>query len=264
MPKPTLNSKMYIEELKENEIPFTITQTAGGTIVETAHDKARFYSNGSLNGYDLQLIMKVQKHAETLNLNDFKYFNSKDIEFIDNGGNLKKNELLTEGLYEIDLSAAYWVCAKYLNIINEDIYNYANNGKCSKAARLIALGNLAKQPVIMHFNGKEFEKPQQAQELPTARLFYNCAYYASIKMHELRQLVQIVNPKNYLLTWVDAIFFKGDDTKKFLLQNLEYKQTGYKIYKLDKIKRLDNKILIKSSEHKKELRVFNFQKKVKI
>lgn len=264
MPKPTINPQLYIEELKENETPFTITQTAGGTIIETEHDRARFYQNGNLNGYDLQLIMKVKKYAQSLKISNFKYYSSKDIEFINNGGNLKRNELLTNDLYEIDLNAAYWVAAKYLGIISEDIYNYANNGKCSKSARLIALGNLAKRPVISVYNGKEFEKPIQPPELETSRLFYACAYYASIKMHEMRQLIQIINPKNYLCTWVDAIFFKGEDTRKFLTAHLDYSQTGYKIYKIDKIKRLDNKILIKSKAHKKELRIFNFHKIKKI
>lgn len=259
------NLEPYLKSLQRSGYPFKIIETGNTTKIEVSKDRVYYYvPKGYLNGYELNLIKQVKQHSTTLNLDDFPNYTSDLIPFVTKKMSLKTGSTFKKDLFELDLTSAYWNYAYRIGIISEKTYHYAYNPKVSKACRLMALGNLAKKPTVIEFNGKSFNKAYQMPEPDTAKLFYLCAWFTSVTMLDLKRAIEDNKNSKYLFYWVDAIFFQGKEALTEITAILEDRDIKYKVYKLDKVVKTKEGIEVFSKEHKKNKRVFTFTKKQKI
>lgn len=247
----------YVKNLKVNEVPFKIVQTGSSKKVVTEEITYSQKLNSKLNGYELNLIKQVKLRAMKLNLSSFPKITSKDIPFVTKKIEFRGRTYKSE-IYELDLSSAYWNYALQSGVIDKNIFQYANKPKVSKFARLVALGNLAKRPLITEFDGKKYAKMYQEQESEFAKLFYLCAQYTSIQIIDLKRIAE--KEGKFLFYWVDAIFFQGEKALVEIKAELKKKNIKYKIYKLDKITRKKDLIEVYCEEHKRKIRPFKFHK----
>jgi len=158
---------------------------------------------------------------------------------------------ITENCYEFDISGAYWRCAK--DFLPSEIFEKGLT--VSKITRLAALGLLARSVIKMDYTGKEFiYMDKQVNE--TANLFFYC----SLMVSEIMQnCVQVCD--GYLFFWVDAIFTSNKNDLKYIEAVLNnFDMTG-KSYFCEKVESNDKAVIVYSSEHKAQKRVF--LKKVK-
>jgi hypothetical protein len=259
------NLEPYLKSLQTSGYPFKIIETGATTKIEVNKDRIYYYvPKGYLNGYELNLIRQVKKHAESLDLDNFPNIESKDIAYVTKTCDLKTGVKFTSDLYELDLSSAYWNYAYRVGILSEPIYNYAFKKEVGKASRLMALGNLAKKPTVIEFNGKKFDKAYQMPEPDTAKLFYLCALFTSHTMLDLKRIIEEDKKSKYLFFWVDAIFFKGESSLLKITACLKERDIKYKVYKLDKVLRTKEGIEVFSDEHKKKVRKFTLEKNKKL
>jgi hypothetical protein len=252
--------KTFIDNAKKNNIPFRMEQT--GSMKRLILSDGRKFSTKpkmKLNGYELNLIQKVKLNAQKLDLKQFPNVTNTDVPYIKNAVRIKTNVRYTSELYELDLSSAYWNFAFQNKIIDSVTYHYASNPKVSKGARLIALGNLAKKPLVTEFDGNRF-KMYQSPDLETAKLFYLCALFTGEQMIDLERIIDSTPKGKFMFFWVDAIFFQGYNAMLSICADLNSKNIGYKLYRLDKITLKKDKIIVHSSEHKKAEREFLLEK----
>lgn len=257
-----------IDELKLNNVPFTFESTSLTTTITTQEQKYyELQSATILNKFELQLIKKTQADAAALDMDIFPTYTSKDIAYI-NKANIKRGETLKGEFIEIDLTAAYWNVAFLNNIISENTYLYANNPKISKKARLIALGTLAKVTNTIQYDGHKYVGRPVEMEAPTAKLFYLCCKDVADFMQHLGREAG----SDFIFYWVDAIFLKKGEASRYaehylkllhadlIKENPIFNKKFYSIYNCQKIRRNKNKYVVYSTDHKTNVREFNFQK----
>lgn len=251
------NLEIYMKNLKVNEEPFKIVTTGSSKKLVTEELTYSTKPSNRLNGYELNLIKQVKQYAMKLDLKKFPSVTSKDIPFVTRKLDFRGTKFTSE-LYELDLSSAYWNFALQSGVINKTIFEYANKPKVSKFARLVALGNLAKRPLVTEFDGKKYAKMYQEPESDLAKLFYLCAQYTSIQILDLKRIAE--KEGKFLFYWVDAIFFQGEGALLEIKAELKRKGIKYRIYSLDKITRKKDLIEVYCEEHKRKIRPFKFEK----
>lgn len=252
--------KSFLDNAKKNKIPFRMEQT--GTMKRLMISDGRKFSTKpkmKLNGYELNLIQRVKNGCQKLDLKQFPDVTNKDVPYIKNSIRVKKNIKYRSELYELDLSSAYWNYAYQNKIIDSVTYHYATNPKISKGARLVALGALAKKPLVTEFDGEKFNM-FVSPELETSKLFYLCALFTGQQMIELERIIENTKKGKFLFFWVDAIFFQGKNAMIEICANLQSKNVGFKLYELDSVTLKKDKIIVTSEMHKKKEREFILEK----
>lgn len=252
--------KTILQNAKEHGIPFKLEQT--GTMKRLIISDGRKFSTrpkSKLNSYELNLIKRVKDGANKLDLKSFPNVTNRDVPYIKNSLRIRLGSTYRSQLYELDLSSAYWNFAVQNGVIDETTYNFAKSPKISKGARLVSLGALAKKPLITEFDGQKF-KMYQAEELETAKLFYLCALFTGQQMIDLERIINQTAKSKFLFFWVDAIFFQGDNAMKNIVDELNNKNIGFKLYKLNRVTMKKEKIIVCSNDHKKKERIFNVEK----
>ena len=245
------NIDFYIERCKARKIPFKIEQTLSTTKLYFDDKVYHYVENTSkLNNYELNLINRVKKDIQNCTLKS-EVLPTKYIDLDE-----KKNFESKEQIYELDLNASYWNIAHKNNFISNDTYKYAlENKKISKKARLISLGALAKKTHTTYFDGRQFTRYEERDNINKDYFFY-----ITRKNYEIMSVLKLIANKDYLFYWVDAIFFKGNEALKNITNYLIKENIGYKIYKIDSIIKDEDKINVNSVEHKNNIRQFNFKK----
>lgn len=245
------NIDFYIERCKSRKIPFKIEQTLSTTKLYFDDKVYHYVENTSkLNNYELNLINRVKKDIQNYTLKT-EVLPTKYIDLDE-----KKNFDSIDQIYELDLNASYWNIAHKNNFISNETYKYAlENKKISKKARLISLGALAKKTHTTYFDGKQFTKYEERENINKDYFFY-----ITRKNYEIMSVLKLIANKDYLFYWVDAIFFKGNEALKNISNYLNSQNIGYKVYKIDSIIKDEDKISVNSAEHKNNIRHFNFKK----
>lgn len=260
-----LNPNSIIQGLVNQKNPFVLISTmATRTIIinEGTPDEKKYYwvEKGNLKQAELGFIRSVKNHCEQLD--NIKNVNRSSIQYIDNH-NLK-NATLTKDLYEIDLNGAYWNFAYKDGYLNQEVY--LKGLKVSKMARLISLGALAKKPHFKVFDGEEYTVCYHGADLKTAPVFFN----SSLRTCNVMNALKFISGNDYLFYWVDAIFFRGEETKLKIEKYLKSHSNEYKIIPIDKIIKNQYEIkvehtkVLKNGDEEKKIRVFTFDCKTKI
>lgn len=190
------NIKQLIRYHVDNCIPHSIIQT-GNTNKLTSEIGNYIGYETYLKKRDLILISKVKNHIEK---NQIKA--PKKVKNIDYVTKLMPEIDLNKELYAVDISAAYWCCAKNLNFIDEELFKEGFKKKYSKKGRLISIGALASQPTLCKFDGKKYVY-SKFEELPTANIFYKCAEV----VNDLINNIAFILGKDFVFFWVDCVFF---------------------------------------------------------
>lgn len=240
--------KEAIETLKEANETFELRKTNSTTTLIYGNVHYKENSGTAIKQNELFFIQKVLKYVSentsgvVVDRNKIKYTKH---------GILKNGYKYKKDIYEIDLNAAYWEFAYKKRYISKEIY--LQGKKVSKVCRLVSLGNLAKCTTCFTYNGREYEYEGQIKSESTEGVFFD----VSKETDEIMQMLRIIADNEFYFYWVDAIFFKGAETKERIENYLNSINVPYKIKLIDSIFKTGSNIVVKD---KKGVRNFNFKR----
>ena len=249
-------TEKFISILKSFKEQFTIYITTFTCKIECVYGTFRFSANGVIKKSELYFITKVKRHV--IKLPTYPHIDQSKIEH--QRSFMRNNRRYTKDLYELDLSAAYWSITYKDGYIDKELYEKGLT--LSKKVRLVALGALAKKLIIEDFDGEKYVNRRQEPLHESAHVFFNAQYKTSLLMKEARAIAG----KDTMFIWSDAIFFRGLDNLKKLVDFFEKKEIKFKYFKIDSINYRDYVATVTSTEYgeankgKKEVRPFNFSK----
>ena len=223
----------FIDSLVKKGIQFRIEKTSSKfRIITDTHDYTYQANYSELKPREMYFFRYLESNLIPVKLEDANTIKSR-INYIYYNRSIMhevrhENKILTfDDCYEIDLNSAYWESAKRLGILSEDVYQ--RGLKLSKKVRLMALGNLAKRPIIMYFDGQRYYSERSPMP-PMAKYFFACADYTD-------NIISSIFEKNAdfcLFYWVDALFVKKE-IKDVICATLDDIKFPYKIKSIDKI-----------------------------
>jgi len=205
--------RVYLDFLKSNNIPHTITYTSRTHSVDSALSKMVF-SGGTIKLKGMNLIRKVNKHVteklESLKHLDIDYvalgltrfdYNKKEVDVT--------RDIRFNRVVEIDLKKAYWVSAYKLGIIDEEIFEFGMEGlkskSISKIELLAALGSLAKRKSKMTYNvERKVYAREVVEDSAETRFLWDAI---SWEVDKLMKLLANHLGNEFLFYWTDAVFF---------------------------------------------------------
>lgn len=223
----------FIDNLVKKGIRFKIEKTSSKfRIITDTHDYTYQANYSDIKKAEMYFFRYLESNIIPVKLEDadtikarinYIYYNRSIMHEVRH----ENKVLVFENCYEIDLNSAYWESAKRLGIINEDVYKRGLS--ISKKVRLMALGNLAKRPINMFFDGKKYTSSRTPQP-PTAKYFFACADYTD-------NVISSVFDRNIdfcLFYWIDALFVRSE-IKDEICAQLDKISFPYKVKFIDKI-----------------------------
>lgn len=179
-----------IESLIKSGTPHRVTYTNRSTKIEVG-ESVMLFSPSDFSNKELSFISKTKKHILSLGIANkktaFKFF---DIVW--------QKKAVPERLTEIDISGAYWECAKKLGYISHEIY--AQGLEVDKQVRLAAFGSAATIRSVAIFDGKKYSEFDTFFDENGRAAFFNVALEVS---NLLRSCGKV--PGSMVLYWVDAV-----------------------------------------------------------
>jgi len=240
-----------LNNLKHNECDFDIIYSSSKIQIVESGYKYIYYPNKLKNIKGLNFIKTVKDHIEK---NNISYPFDKTIRYNKLNLSFKKSVYYKKDVYEIDLKSAYWRFAWQNDFISYEIYKQGLN--IDKKIRLMSLGALAKQQTMFTYeNGILKGKPLTIKSENTEGIFFKVAYDTDQIM---KQLINVIDPKNFFFYWVDAVFFSGKDNLVKVEQKLNELDLNYKIVPIKKLIRKANLIQVEDFDFK--VRDFNFSR----
>jgi len=223
----------FIDNLVRKGVKFNIVKTSSKFRIITDKQDYTYQANYSdLKTSEMYFFKYLEKNIIPVKLEDaetikarinYIYYNRSIMHEVRH----ENKVLVFNNCYEIDLNSAYWESAKRLGIINEEVYQRGLS--ISKKVRLMALGNLAKRPINMFFDGKKYHS-ERAPIPPMAKYFFACADYTD-------NVISSIFDKNIdfcLFYWVDALFVRSE-IKEAICATLDEIEFPYKVKRIDKI-----------------------------
>jgi len=242
----TLNPELIertIKLLKKKNVPYVLELGRSTEKLKYNGDIMNFCSK-KLELSDLGFINKVKKCAQDSNKPRVNVSN-KDISYY------RVNDIRDGEIYyncrEIDVNSAYWNLARKFGYISEPIYKEGiEMGRDKKYLRLISLGSLATQKLIMMYDGEnEFVAPPKCNEITRSYFFHVSKVLDDI----MNDIFQAFN-SHMLFFWVDAFFIKHQSMDdRFISSEIELKLKklglGIKFKSIEYITRVGDKIVFK-------------------
>ena len=234
------NPKEFISDLKANKEAFQLICTSQTKTIITESNEYYFTDSSGLRKSELNLIKQVKDFAIDNNIKT--NCNKMKIQYINKELN---NGLYKKDIFEIDLNKAYWNLFYKNEFTSNEIYlKGLDESKIRKSARLVALGNLAKQQIIFNYNGLIYDRPKFINS-PTEKLFFKVSQQTDNIMNKLK----LIAGKNYLFYWVDAIFFKSEQTKNEIAEYLNDIGMNFKLIPIKKLHSHGNLITVTDELH---------------
>lgn len=223
----------FIDRLVKKGVKFKIVKTSSKfRIITDTHDYTYQANYSDLKPSEMYFFKYLEKNIIPVKLEDVQTIKAR-INYIYYNRSVMyearhENKMLTfENCYEIDLNSAYWESARRLGIINTEVYERGLT--LSKKVRLMALGNLAKRPINMYYDGQKYYS-ERAPIPPMAKYFFACADYTDNIIAEIFNR----NIEFCIFYWVDALFVKGE-IKDEICAHLDEIKFPYKIKPIDSI-----------------------------
>ncbi len=223
----------FIDRLVKKGVKFKIVKTSSKfRIITDTHDYTYQANYSDLKPSEMYFFKYLEKNIVPVKLEDVQTIRARINYIYYNRAVMHEarheNKILTfENCYEIDLNSAYWESARRLGIINTEVYERGLT--LSKKVRLMALGNLAKRPINMYYDGQKYHS-ERAPIPPMAKYFFACADYTDNIIAEIFNR----NIEFCLFYWVDALFVKGE-IKDEICAYLDEIKFPYKIKPIDNI-----------------------------
>ncbi len=126
-----------------------------------------------------------------------------------------KKDLHLSHVYNIDLKSAYATVLFNDLFISEETFKYIS--KLPKMDRLACVGMLASRKEIFRYDesGDMYENEKRVSEMEG--YFYHCVERVSKIMQDVKDIVG----NKYLFTWVDGIYFDGEENLEKVSKYLE-------------------------------------------
>jgi len=240
---PNHNPYLLMEGLKKQGQQFTLKKTLSTLELICVYGTFKWYDKTNiLSKKDLYFPRMLRKSLEGFDLSTIETVDISDIKY----NVLPVKTFVKTNCYEVDISGAYWNIAKCF--LPEHIYRRGLS--VDKKVRLAALGGLAKTTTTMFFNGREFVNTSHETE-KTKNLFFYCAKETGEIMDSIRQVCDTA-----LFFWVDAMFVESERDLDYIISVLRIKNLGCKVYTCEEIISTEDRMIVRSSEHKKFERVF--------
>lgn len=187
-----------IDFFKSFDKPFKVTYTNNSLCIEIEGVQHQI-SDFQLKNADLGFIKRTKEHILKQEIETgtgkVRYFH------------FNSNYGTHTDIAELDISGAYWVTALKMGLISKDVYE--KGLKVDKKVRLIALGSIATEKAIFHYDPFEGMKFIGTESDKKGR-----SYFFHIARHVGAVMSQFTNmfPSAVLFFWVDALFIKEQYT----------------------------------------------------
>lgn len=196
--------RIYLDFLKSNNIPYSITYTNRTFKVVSEHG-TRVFVSGEISKRGLGFMQKVKTHIKG-NIESLSHLNKnyKDLGLKRMVFSDMKDGIHT-GIREIDIDRAYWTSAWKLSIISSEIYQEGLNGKFKKVELLACLGALAKEKRRRYFDGYKLSRSEVIEDSSETKFLWDAiSFYVDVAMsnciHKLKN--------DFLFYWTDAAFIR--------------------------------------------------------
>lgn len=220
MMKSSLPRKPYIDFLVAHRIKHTVEYTNRTWVVKSKIGDEMF-TNSNITLRGLGLMQKVgayvRRHIDELEKYkrpykiDRMYFREMPV-----GKEIRK-------VREIDLTRAYWVAARKLDIISEDIFKQAYKYPYNKIEILASLGSMARKKMSRSFDGKKYSKSVEIRtRAKTAHLWDAISF----EVDQVMQACALVLGEDFYFYWTDAVFFHDTKANAKKLERV-IKKLGY-------------------------------------
>jgi len=223
----------FIDSLVRKGVKFKIVKTSSKfRIITDTHDYTYQANYSDLKPSEMYFFKYLEKNIIPVKLEDaqtirarinYIYYNRSIMHEVRH----ENKVLVFNDCFEIDLNSAYWESARRLGIISAEVYERGLT--LSKKVRLMALGNLAKRPINMYFDGQKYHS-ERAPIPPMAKYFFACADYTDNVIAEIFNR----NVDFCLFYWVDALFVKGE-IKREICAYLDEIKFPYKVKSINSI-----------------------------
>lgn len=246
------NGSDPIKFLCDNKRDFVVEKTSSGFSTIVINKKRLYVREYRQNYGTLNNIMNFQKKVRGSSLSQFiQEIPDKEVEeeseaiektILYKGFNFDpKSEVEFSNVIKIDLNSAYWQTCRFMELIDNDLYNKVSQ-KCVKSTRLMMAGTLGKTVMVTEYQ-KGVKVKSYVKERDNPRVVQHNIYNRIRKfVDELMIWAWQKNPSNFIGYYVDCIWFREIDDEVFELLN--------KIYNL-KIEIVD--LVVKSNAHSKAI-----------
>lgn len=180
-------------------IPFEITLTNYTTKIQSVLFDLHFMKNAQSNRVFVSYAKLKKdvsgKPVEEINTGYLKYYQT----------NFNFYEIYSDKIYNVDIKSAYATILFNDGYISEDTFTYIKS--LPKIERLAAVGMLAGRKNIFSFdaNGKITGCVETIS--PTSNYFF----YAVKRTYEIIDRLRMEIGNNFLFSWVDGIYFVGEE-----------------------------------------------------
>lgn len=199
----------HIQFLERNKIPFTIDSCHKSYVVRSGMG-VKYFTDNYMNPETMQLTRKVRKHVKDNEIfNNYPKKDSKSLRIKYICFDKKMFGEKTTNIWEVDMDTAYWLTAKKLGIIDQEIFDKGMLlSSDDKRARLVPLGTLAKRVTRREFDGVKYSKGYHIDNSSETRHLWDLI---SSRVDKVMQKCMSALKNNFVFYWTDAVFFKATD-----------------------------------------------------
>ena len=170
------------------------------TLFESKYDYVHFLKNAQnrkvFSAYN-KLKANIQQLPKEVNMKFIKYYQT----------NFKPENFYADKIYQVDIKSCYANILNNNNIIDKTAFDYLYT--LEKPERLAAVGMLASKKNVFEFDNNGKCISHEVQINPYADYFFYCVQETFLIMNEAKDILG----KNFLFSWVDAIYFTGGTTQ---------------------------------------------------
>lgn len=191
--------KTWINLHKSIGLPFELTLTNYTTKIKSALYDLHFMKNAQSNKvfvtYAKLKSEVVKKPVEDINMSLLKYFQT----------NFNFTDLYADKIYNVDIKSAYATILHNDGFISDTTHRYIST--LPKVDRLAAVGMLAGKKTTFLFDATGKITGSMETVSPTSNYFY----YAVKKTYEVIDTARMELGNDFIFSWVDGIYFKGQE-----------------------------------------------------
>lgn len=229
LPRTTKLVSMYQQMLNEKKVPFVVKH--GTYTTKICHP------NGQVNFCTAKYRQKVfvaynKIKKDVLNSDRGREIMKMIHQTTNYGSGLMPNSFHCPQILNIDINQAYATCLYLNKLITKDTYEYLQS--LGKQERLVSVGMLARGYTQFHYEDGECIKVDTFRE-PTAQVFF----FVIQEINHLMNDMKFFLGKDYVMYWVDGIFFRYGTANWRIKQAEEVLlEQGYR-YKYEDCKNFD-------------------------
>lgn len=194
---------------------FTVERTGYSQTIILEGQKTTFLNNfsRSSNLFALAAMVKKDVEASGIIIDEIK---PHQIDYFDISGRIKP---FPDTVINVDIKSAYLTVLKREGLITDKTFSALSI--CDKLTRLKAVGMLAKTKLVLKYEAGQLKSYHTTADQNLKNVFF----YISLKVDEFMKILQKEFKRDFLLYWVDGIYFRPSvDIKR--VSNI-FKENGF-------------------------------------